>query len=163
DENNNTTVQPIQAVLDIDLQPVVPLPSGLKYTDVELTDGSLLHCSRFALKAQEVELTLAVSEQAARIPLSTVASILNDAQDAAIRQEWQEKHMGKKRNQDFLGIRHQGAINGLSGTISGNDQGRIVFEYERQGVRKKQELDPAKVQGMIFLNTLGPQAPSPVC
>src|SRR5690349_14148064 len=49
DENNNTAVQPIQAVLDIDLQPAVALPNGLKYTDVELTDGSLLHCSRFAV------------------------------------------------------------------------------------------------------------------
>jgi hypothetical protein len=163
DENNNTVVQPIQAVLDIDLQPAVPLPNGRKYTDVELVDGSLLHCSRFALKSQEIELTLAGSEQAARFPLVTVASILNDAQDPAIRQEWQERHAGKKRNQDFLGIKHQGSISGLSGTISGNDQGRIVFEYERQGVRKKQELDPAKVQGMIFLNTLDPQAPSPLC
>src|SRR5262245_41895994 len=63
DENNNSIVQPLQAVMDIDLQPPVPLPNGLKYTDVELIDGSLLHCSRFALKPKDVELTLAVSDQ----------------------------------------------------------------------------------------------------
>jgi NPCBM/NEW2 domain len=163
DQNNNTTVRPLQAVLDVDLQPAVPLPNGLKYTDIELTDGTLLHCSRFAMKSQEVELTLAVSEQTARVPLAMVAYILNDAQDPAIRQEWQEKHLGKKRSQDYLGIRREGSINGLLGTLSGNEQGRIVFEFEGKGGMQKRELDPAKVQGMIFLNTLGPQAPSPVC
>lgn len=163
DESNNTIVQPLQAVMDIDLQPAVPLPNGLRYADVQLTDGSLLHCSRFALKPKDVELTLAVSEQVAVIPLTTVAYILNDANDPAIRQEWQEKQLSKKRNQDFLGIRRNGVIDGLEGTISGDDKGRIVFEYERQGARTKRELDPSRVQGLIFLNTLGAQAPSSVC
>src|SRR5437868_2769454 len=99
DENNSTIVEPLQAVLGIDLQPAVPLPSGLKYTDVALTDGSLLHGSRFALKDKEIELTLAVSERVVRIPLATVAYILNDAHDAAMRQKWQE-YLGKTRNQD---------------------------------------------------------------
>src|SRR5437870_12525984 len=92
DESKSTVVEPIQAVLDVDLQPAVPLPNGLKYTDDELTDGSLLHCSRFALKSQEVELTLDVSERAARIPLAAEAYILNDAQVPTIRQEWQVKY-----------------------------------------------------------------------
>jgi hypothetical protein len=163
DENNHTIVQPLQAVLNIDLQPALPLPNGLKYTEVELTDGSLLHCSRFALKVKEIELTLAISGYTVRIPLATVAYILNDAQDPALRKEWREKHLGKKRNQDFLAIRRQGSISGLAGTLSGSAKGRILFEYERQGARAAIELDPAKVQGMIFLNALGPLAPSAVC
>src|SRR5207244_5815537 len=92
------------------------------------------------------------------VPLFTVAYILNDAHDPTMRQKWQE-FLGKKRNQDLLVIN----FNGLEGTISGSDSGRIVYEFERQGVRKKSELDPAKVQGMILLNSLGPQAPSSVC
>ena len=161
----NTVVQPLQTVQAIDLQPAVPLPSGLKYSEVQLTDGSLLHVSRVALQRKDVELTLAVSGQVARIPLAAVAWILNDAQDSAIRQEWQEKLLGKKRNQDFLALRLKGAsaIGGLEGTLSGNDKGQIVFEFERNGVRTTRELDPARVQGMIFLNTLGSQAPSAVC
>jgi hypothetical protein len=162
DENNNNVVESLQLVLGIDLQPAVALPNGLKYTEVALTDGSLLHGSRFALKGKEVEITLAVSGQVVRVPLATVVSILNDAHDPAMRQKWQE-FLGKKRNQDFLAINLKGTLNGLEGTISGNDNGRIVFEFERQGERRKSELDPAKVQGMILLNSLGPQAPSSLC
>src|SRR5207247_2165079 len=84
DETSNTIVEPLQAVLGIDLQPAVPLPSGLKYTEVALTDGSLLRGTQFGIKDKEVELTLAVSERVVRIPLVAVASILNDAQDPAI-------------------------------------------------------------------------------
>ncbi len=162
DENNNSLVEPLQAVLGIDLQPAIPLSNGLKYTDVALTDGSLLHGSRFALKGKEVELTLAVSEQVVRMPLTTVAYILNDAHDPVLRQKWQE-FLGKKRNQDLLVINLKGTLNGLEGTISGGNNGRIIYEYERNRVREKRELDPAKVQGMILLNSLGPQAPSAVC
>jgi hypothetical protein len=114
------------------------------------------------LKGKEVELTLAVSDQVIRVPLSTVAHILNDANDPALRQKGQE-FLGKKRNQDLVIINLKGTLNGLEGTISGSDTGRIVFEVERQRVREKHELDPAKVQGMILLNSLGPQAPSSVC
>jgi hypothetical protein len=165
DENNKNVVEPLLAVLAVDLRPALSLPKGLKYAEVELTDGSLLHCSRFAVKPKEVELTLAVSGQTARIPLGVVAYILNDADDPAIRQEWQTKHLGKKRNQDYLAFRPKGrgAINGLEVTLGGNDKGQVVFELERHGRRVKYEMDPAKVQGMIFLNSLSPQAPPSVC
>jgi hypothetical protein len=165
DESNKTIVEPLQAIGGIDLQPPVPLPKGLKYTEVELTDGSLLHCRRFAVKPKEVELTLAVSGQVVQIPLPAVANILNDADDPGLRREWREKHLGKKRSQDYLVVRPKGgiALNELGGTISGNDKGQIVFDLEQRGKRKKHELDPAKVQGIIFLNSLDPQAPSSLC
>jgi hypothetical protein len=166
DENGHTVVEPLHALLGIDLQPAAALPSGLKYTEVALTDGSLLHVSRFALKRKEVELTLAVSGQVARIPLTAAAWILNDASDPAIRQEWQEKYLGKKQNQDFLALRRKdgsGLGGGLEGTLSGNEKGRIVFEFQGSSGRNARELDPVRVQGMIFLNSLGPQAPSSVC
>jgi hypothetical protein len=165
DENNNTIVEPIQVVLGIDLQAAAPLPHGLKYTEIVLTDNSLLHCSRFLLKGKEIEFTLSGSGQVSRIPLVTVAHILNDAQDPAIRQEWQQKHLGKNRTQDFLAFKLKGGsgMGGFDGTLSGNDKGQIVFEFEANGVRNKRELEPAKVQGMIFFNSLGPQAPPSLC
>src|SRR5205814_1941562 len=149
---SKTLVAPVPALLRIDLQPAVAFPNGQKYTAVELTDGSRLRCSGFAVKPKEVELTLAVSGVQAKIPLASVASILNDAQDPAIRQEWQTKHLGKKRNQDFLALklRDGSGIGGVEGTVSGNDKGLIVFEFERGGVRNKREQDPAKIQGMIL-------------
>ncbi|HLJ96592.1 MAG TPA: NPCBM/NEW2 domain-containing protein [Gemmataceae bacterium] len=162
DEANQTIVEPLQAVLGIDFQPAVPLPAGLKYTEVALTDGTLLHGSRIAIKGKEVELILAVSERVVQVPLNTIAYVLNDAHDPAIRQKWQE-YLGKKRNLDLLAISRKGMLSTLEGTISGNDKGRIVFEYDGPGGRQKAELDPTKIQGMILLNSLGPQAPSAVC
>lgn len=165
DESNKTIIEPIEAVIGVDLQPAVPLPKGLKYAEVELTDGSLVHCVRFAVNARDIALTLAGSGHLVRLPLTAVANILNDADDPAIRQEWREKHLGKKRNQDYLAIRPKGggAINGLEGTISGNDKGQVVFELERRGKREKHELDPARIQGLVLLNGLDLQAPPSLC
>src|SRR5262245_11167691 len=46
---------PLAQVLQLDLSAPGKPPAG-PYTDVELTDGSLLHCHAFAIKGKEVEL-----------------------------------------------------------------------------------------------------------
>src|SRR5262249_47056893 len=80
---------PVGQILTIDLRAAGAPPAGLKYSDIELTDGSLLHCSRCAFKGKEVELAVVGSGASVRIPLTAVASLLNEAHDAAVRQEWQ--------------------------------------------------------------------------
>ena len=37
-------------------EPIAPSKKDLKYTDVELTDGSLLHCAKVVLKGKEAEI-----------------------------------------------------------------------------------------------------------
>jgi hypothetical protein len=156
---------PVAEILQIDVQRPSPLPSSLKYADVELTDGTVLHCTGYTLKDKNVELKLAGSQQSVTTPLAAIANLLNDAQDPATRHEWHEHHLSKKSNQDILAIKRSGVINDLEGTIAeaADAKGRIIFEYGPTDNRRKREIDPTAVQGIIFLRSLPADAPSPVC
>ena len=152
-------------VLQIDLQRDAPLASGTKYADIELIDGSLLHCSKFTIKGRDIEVALAGSDLKAKVPLAAVSYVLNDAHEAAIRQEWLDKFVAKKGNQDVLALRRDGVFNGLEGTFgdSGNDKGEVVFQYEVAGNRKSRDIPPAKAQGLLFIRSLPADAPAPLC
>jgi hypothetical protein len=154
DENKKEIREPLKVVLAIDLQPVPQFPAGLKYTDLQLTDGSLLHCSKLAFKGKEVELVLAVSEKPLKVPLVKIAYLLNDAQDPAVRQEWHEKIIAKKGKQDIAAVRLNDIINPIEGALGEvNDQGQIAFEYQTGGSRRRRDLDPTRVLGLVFFRT----------
>jgi len=155
---------PVRDILVVELQRDVPAPNLGKVTEVELTDGSLLHCSRLGLKGKDIEVKLAGSELTLKVPLAAISYILNDADDAAIRQEWQQTHVTKRRNQDIIAIKLNGVINDLEGTIgAGNDEGKLTFEYQSGKNQRKRDIDLARVQGMIFVRSLAGNAPPVLC
>ena len=64
-------------VLQLDLaEPTAPPKKDVKYTDVELSDGSLLHCVKVVLKGKQVELT-PLSGQVVKLPLEAVRYLLS--------------------------------------------------------------------------------------
>jgi hypothetical protein len=143
---------PTSGVLTLDLQPEPALPNGLKYTDIELVDGTLLHCEKYTLKGKSVGLRLAVSNQAVEVPLASISYLLNDAQDPAIRQDWQEKQLPHRGTQDILAVKVDGAINGIEGTLAdaAGADGKIAFEYGSANNKRKKDIDLANAQGVIF-------------
>ena len=68
--------QPLKDVLQIEL-PTPELPPKGGWFDVELTDGSVLHCSQVLLKGKSAEL-IVLPDLPLTIPLSAVFSILRD-------------------------------------------------------------------------------------
>jgi hypothetical protein len=157
---------PVVEVLRLDLgQPINPLGPTLKYSEIQLIDGSVFHARQLAIQGKEVELTLAGSDLKVRVPLATVTSILNDAQDPAARKEWAEKFLGRKRSQDLLAIKREGVINGLNGTLgdSGNARGELSFEIQVGDQTRQRDFNPTAAQGMIFLRSPGSEAPPVLC
>ena len=62
---------PIDQVLTLTFgQQTGPLPSNLAWVDVELTDGTELHCATFSVKKTQVEVTL-LAGQKVTFPLSS--------------------------------------------------------------------------------------------
>jgi hypothetical protein len=164
-KDGKSVATPVHELLDIDLQPAGSPPSG-KYTDVELTDGSTLHCTSFALKKDHIELKLAVSNLVVKVPLASLTGLLKDAQDAANAQDWQKKVIGKKSNQDILAIRNNGVLNPLEGTLGDvDDKGRITFESSVGETRTKRPIDLTRpqIQGIYFLRRADPKAPARLC
>jgi hypothetical protein len=160
-----TETIPTAEVLLIGMQRDAALPAGTKYSEVELIDGSILRCAKFSFRGKEAELRLAAADQVLHIPLAAISYILNDAQDQATRQDWQEKQLPRRGNQDILAVKVEGVINGIEGTLSDSatPEGKIPFEYGPSENKRKRDIDLANAQGVIFQRTLGADALPPLC
>jgi hypothetical protein len=153
---------PLAQVLQIDYNPGGKVPAG-PFADVELTDGSLLHCAKFALKGKEAALTL-LSGQEVKVPLAALSNVLNDAHVEANRKEWTERladRRAKKKRHDVLAVRKEGVLNPLEGTLgAGDDKGETIEFTRSSGVRS---VPLAGVVGLLFQRDNDPDAAPVVC
>jgi hypothetical protein len=123
---------------------------GDRFSDVELTDGSLLHCSQFSLKGNKLELKLVQGVEIKDLPLNVVSYILGDAQEPKNREEWQ-KLLAKRGKGDVLAIKAaDGVVNPLEGTLGEGDAQGETIEFETStGKKARPKLD--RIHGMAFL------------
>jgi hypothetical protein len=146
---------PIEQVLQIDLGQVAK-PSAAKYADLELTDGTLLHCTRTTFKGKDVEVEL-VSGPKVKLPLEEVASWYLDAQDAKVRQDWKDL-LAKKHSSDVILAVLKGEPLSLPGTFgdAAADGTQMNFDLNSQGTQRPVEME--KIRGMIFLRQPNPKS-----
>jgi hypothetical protein len=149
-------------VLEVKLEAPLGVGKGVKYADVELIDGSLLHCSKFTLKGKEVELTL-LSGQKVKVGLDAVHYLLNEAQEEKNRKDWKERFIAQKRTSDLIGVNQGGTINKLPGTLGEGDAegGSIMFDLRSAGNPRKVKLD--NIHGLLFLRTPPANPPAVLC
>src|SRR3954447_11411536 len=79
---------PLADVLQIELPAPEVLPKG-GWFDVELTDGSVLHCSQVLLKGKSAELTV-LPDLPPSVPLTAVFSLLRDTNEPAVQSMWKK-------------------------------------------------------------------------
>src|SRR6266852_782145 len=135
---------------------------GDRYSDIELTDGSLLHCSQFVLKGGKVDLKLVQGAEIKDLPLAAISYVLNDAQDSKNRDEWQ-KLLSKRGKGDLLAIKAaDGVVNPLEGTLGeGDAQGETIGFETSTGKKARPRLD--RIHGMAFLRQPNPDAAATLC
>src|SRR5206468_2351204 len=79
--NGKPVTTPVEGTLQLDFRaPVNPLGG---YTQVELTDGSVLRCSKVELKNKDAVLTL-ISGQVATVPMALLSSYMREANDVKV-------------------------------------------------------------------------------
>jgi hypothetical protein len=166
--SNGKQHTPLSEILQIQIQREIPIPADVRYTDLELTDGTLIHCSAFAIKGKEIEAKLAVSGLSVRVPLAAITYLLNDAQEPAVRQEWQEKHVPRRGNQDLLAVKLNGVVNDLDGTFGDkeSEHGALRFEYGGGDAKNKRDIDLTNfqvIQGAVFLRSPGVTSVPQLC
>ena len=152
---------PLADVLKLEFPAVTPAKiEGSKYADVELTDGSLLHCKAWSIKDKQVELkTLAGQE--IKLPLTAIANILVNAGDEKHRKDWTER-VARKRRRDVVAILNEGTVNPVEGTLGAADAEGKTIEFQSVNGRKR-DLILANLHGLIFQRELDPQAPPVLC
>ena len=106
---------PITQVVELEIQPVSQQQAAATYADVELTDGSLLHCSQFSFKGKTATLKLTTGQDVT-VPLAAVSYLLNGAENADVRSAWTNLVAGRGRS-DLLAVKDkQGEIQPFQGT-----------------------------------------------
>jgi hypothetical protein len=151
---------PIEKILQIDLGQAGK-PSAAKYADVELVDGTLLHCAHVGFKGKEAELDTLAGPRV-KMAMEAVSYWFADAQDAKLRQAWKEV-IAKKRSSDIIGALKDGELATLPGTFGDADKDgkQIDFDVSSQG--QPRPISFEKIHGMVFLRQPNAQAPPVAC
>lgn len=150
---------PVRDVLDIEL-PAAAAPQQSQYHDIELNDGSLLHCAQLALKGNQIEAKL-VGGLELKIPLTAVSYVLKDAHDAKVREEWQGI-LAKRGKSDLLAVKDaEGKPNAFEGTLGEADAKGETIEFETASGKRRPALE--RVQAMSFLRKAEVNAAPVVC
>ena len=160
-------VTPLEQVVDLKLGDIHNPSQESKYTDVELTDGTLLHCTQFVIKGKEVELTL-LGDQQVKVPLATISFIQKDANDEKTRSEWKERFFNRKRSHDLVVARikpegtAQEVLDAQEGTLGNADEeGKNIEFLTASGTKRMLSL--SRIQGMIFQRSPDPNAAPVLC
>jgi hypothetical protein len=173
---------PLDQVLTLDLAsvPKEPPEKDAKYIDVELTDGTLLHCEKFAMKGRERQATL-LSGQAVKIPMAHVRYYINEANDKTFRPDW-DKYLAKKTGFDQLMVFSTNSIvdkvtgkpvdvkvlNSIPVTFGDADEKGETIEFalpnpKSDGSANTRTKKVSEVNGIVFKRDPNPKAAPVVC
>jgi hypothetical protein len=152
---------PLTDVLDLAFPAAPAPPADSRYGDLELTDGSILHCSQILVPRDQFEAKL-LSGPSVHGPLKAVLSFLGEAEDPKVREEWRG-FVAKKTNQDLLAVRDaQGKVNVLDGTFGNGDEKGTSIEFELAAGAKRQ-LSLTRIHALSFVRAPDRSAPAPTC
>jgi hypothetical protein len=150
---------PVTDVLLVDL-PNTDAPPKDGFTEVELTDGTVLRCTRVAFQGSKAELVILPNVRVT-VPLSAVFTICRDAHDPAIRQAWQ-KYLPTRGQFDRIVVTIDGKLNGLDGTFGEGTGDAIEVTLKANGQKRPIRL-ANQIQGLIFAQKPNVNAPPPLC
>jgi hypothetical protein len=158
--SGKTTATPLADVLKLDFPGAALGNLEGKYSNIELTDGSILHCREWAIRGKQVELKL-MSGQEIKVPLLAVANILNNAQQEKFRKDWAER-LARKRRHDMAVLIKNEVINPVEGTFGEADAEGKGIEFQLPTGKKGKFLF-SNLHGLVFQRELDPQAPPVLC
>jgi hypothetical protein len=150
---------PLSQVLFINLHPAKEPSVETPYTLVRLADDSQLYCSAAEFKGTDLLITL-LSGQKAKLPLSSLAGVLRNAQEKEVRTQF-DAALTKKLKTDQLMTFKEGKLRSLEGNLGDVDAegARIQFRLDTGEV-----FNPklANVRGLAWYRPRG-AGKAPVC
>jgi hypothetical protein len=147
-----TTKTLVSQALEINFFAARPMPTADKYIEVQLADDSLVYCTKITFGAKESELVLTTGATA-KVPTAAILTMVRDAQDSKVRDQW-TKLMKTKKRSDRLFILNEGNLNPVDGSFGPIDDktGTITFKPAIAGAKEvERKLD--SVQGLQFART----------
>jgi hypothetical protein len=149
---------PLSQVLALDRKAINPLVGDTQYYEIRLVGDSVLAAREIVYSAKDVQVTL-LSGAAVKLPLTSVVSVLKDAQDANIRKQFRNLSKARARTDRIL-VYKDGELNAVDGALGDVDADGKAIEFKREG-NAAIKARFAFLQGMTFLRTEA--APEAIC
>jgi hypothetical protein len=137
------------------------------YTEIELTDGSVIRCTKFLIKGKQFYPDLLpgpkdVHSPGIDLPLGSVFHVLRGAEDPKHRAAWKAMLLNRGKR-DLYVIRQVAGLDFVQGTlIEGTEAGdEVTFEQEG-GEKSKLRLSRA-TGGLVFNQPPQPRIPPTLC
>jgi hypothetical protein len=138
---------PLAQVLDLKLRDVRKAPEAEKFLEVILADESVLRCTKVALGNKEAQLVLTTGVTV-KAPMPAVLTVLRDAQDGALKSQFDKLKKDKKRT-DRIFIIGAGGLNPIPGALGAVDEVKQAIKFRPEG-KDEIELSLEKLQGLQF-------------
>jgi hypothetical protein len=159
---------PLTEVATLDFNAPAKLPANIGFHDIELTDGTILHCAELRFKGTDFKAKLVNDGPAVTISMKSVANVLWGANDPQMRSKWDARIAVRKsiddskiKNADGFGVVDGNLIQLRPVTVfSADDKGEILT-FEKEGEKLTRKLEG--VVGLYFHRTLDATAPAIIC
>lgn len=140
--------------------------SAAKFIDVELLDGSLLHCTSFAVKGSNAEVALLTLDgtlgTTLKIPVASIYYMVRDANEPKNRLDFQTLVRNRGRR-DILVYRGDTKLDGSEGTFGEADaDGKSISFTDAANSQVRKPRQPG-IHGMIFAQIPGGERPITIC
>jgi NPCBM/NEW2 domain len=147
---------PIDQALLLTFGPQTGALPNVPWVDVELTDGTQLHCAKFTVVKNDVNVTL-LGGQAVMFPLSGLSQMLANAHLDKNRKDWADVLEKTSRSRDVLAKVKDGVPNAVEGVIGGaSESGEAIHFTLPSG--KEGDFALANIYGMVFSRKADPNA-----
>jgi hypothetical protein len=190
--NNKNVTRPIGEVMKIEYREAAKVPTEKAYSLIELTDGTVLLVSEWAIKGNDLEMTL-LSGPAVKMPIGVIISILNNAKEEKERIDWRNRVINnrgkeavvlKRRTMRTVGKGKDAkqvpaedengkplfTISTLPATLAPGDakgetiEAAVIVPDDKGKEEVKKVIYKQKdLHGIIYKNSLGAKAPPVTC
>ena len=163
-QGDKRVTKPIAEVVKIDFRDPGKPPTGKRFSQVRLTDGTTVLVSKWLLKNKVMELVL-LAGPVVKVPLATVANVLNSAQDEKFRREWESRTFNTRGKEAIVILNKAGRPNNIECTLGETDEKgeSITVATVLRGKVVTAQRELSGLHGIIFKNSLDPKAAVPVC
>lgn len=141
-------VVPLDQIVRLDVSPLPARNLSETWTDIELTDGTILRAGKTEFKGAQAKLDLAGGGQV-ELPLKSVANVLFQAQREEWRKDWTTR-LAQRRRRDILAVVRQEAVNALEGGLGEPDGEGKSIPFTPSGTDRTVSVPLANIHGLIF-------------
>ena len=147
-----TSTMPIAQALELTLRPARSAPVTEKQIEVQLADESLVRCTKITFGVKDTVLQLTTGALV-KVPTAAVVTVLRDAQEPKLIQQWTKLLKAKKRT-DRIFILSNGDLNPVDGDLGAIDEAKQTVKF-KPAIEGATEVEPAfeKLQGVQFART----------